>query len=82
MTTPSLTGPRLSVVIPLYNERDNVPPLIAAIRLALADQGGHPNVAHVARDGVGPEERDRRLSNRQPAGGLRTNHQSTNWLNI
>jgi glycosyltransferase involved in cell wall biosynthesis len=39
MTTPSLTGPRLSVVIPLYNERDNVPPLIAAIRLALADQG-------------------------------------------
>jgi glycosyltransferase involved in cell wall biosynthesis len=32
-------APRLSVVVPLYNEEDNVRPLVQAVRLALA---GHP----------------------------------------
>lgn len=38
-TAPMPAAPRLSVVVPLYNERDNVTPLIEATRKALEDQG-------------------------------------------
>lgn len=36
--SPDTAGPVLSIVVPLYNERDNIRPLLERLRAALADQ--------------------------------------------
>ena len=38
-TVPVRSGPRLSIVVPLYNERDNVLPLVQATGQALGERG-------------------------------------------
>ena len=58
-TAPVLAAPRLSVVVPIYNERDNVVPLVEATRqalegeqweLVLVDDGSTDGTAERIRD--------------------------------
>src|SRR2546428_5874508 len=52
-----LAGPRLSVVVPVYNERDNLSPLTAQILKALTGQVSSFEIIYVddgSNDGSGP----------------------------
>jgi len=40
LTTPDASAPRLSVVIPMYREQDNVAPMLAGVHAGLADYPG------------------------------------------
>ena len=54
---PQPAGPRLSVVVPVYNERDNLSPLTAQILKALAGQVSSFEIIYVddgSTDGSGP----------------------------
>src|SRR5437879_10895566 len=54
---PQPAGPRLSVVVPVYNERDNLSPLTAQILKALTGQVSSFEIIYVddgSTDGSGP----------------------------
>src|SRR5437879_13884409 len=54
---PQPSGPRLSVVVPVYNERDNLSPLTAQILKALTGQVSSFEIIYVddgSTDGSGP----------------------------
>src|SRR5207245_10095417 len=54
---PQPAGPRLSVVVPVYNERDNLSPLTAQILTALTGQVSSFEIIYVddgSTDGSGP----------------------------
>src|SRR5438445_62433 len=54
---PQPSGPRLSVVVPVYNERDNLSPLTAQILKALTGQVSSFEIIYVddgSNDGSGP----------------------------
>ncbi|HZS04138.1 MAG TPA: glycosyltransferase family 2 protein [Blastocatellia bacterium] len=79
LPNPPVRHPALSIVIPLYNEEENIPPLVEAIfkvfsadpdflELLLVDDGSHDRTAEVAQKFARDEPRIRLVSHSENRG--------------
>ncbi|KAG1310305.1 hypothetical protein G6F63_016379 [Rhizopus arrhizus] len=73
-----MSQPELSVVVPVFNERDNVTPLVTEITAALRAEGHHAGTARAAP--CEPERPEHRGAHRRQAcAGALDRHPGWRW---